>query len=232
MIPTTWDKSWNDFMNEEHISMLNDIEKKIGSNYFPEDKNVLRFLNFNLDNVKCVIVGMEPYPTSYFVDGKEIPVATGRSFEVSSINSWDEKFKQSSLRNILKTIYYNETNTLKSLDEIRTEIKNNEFKIAPPKNWFDNLENQGVLFLNATLTVKKETVDSHTKIWKDFIEELIKYIDKKNPKWLLWGNNAINRVSPLVNNTITCVHPRIASFVNENCFKEVKEIKWTGLKNL
>ena len=66
----------------------------------------------------------------------------------------------------------------------------------------------------------------------------IKSNDEKNPARILVigvggaGNNAINRVSPLVNNTITCVHPRIASFVNENCFKEVKEIKWTGLKNL
>jgi uracil DNA glycosylase len=107
-----------------------------------------------------------------------------------------------------------------------------EFKILPPKALFDNLEQQGVLFLNATLTVQKNKVDSHTKYWKEFMEELIKFIDsKQNIKWLLWGDKAQNRILPIIdkNNAVCAVHPRIASFVEQNCFKEITSIRWDGM---
>ena len=61
--------------------------------------------------------------------------------------------------------------------------------------------------------------------------ELIKYIEtEQNPKWLLWGNKAQERIIPILktDNVICTVHPRIASFVNENCFKYIKEINWLG----
>ncbi len=223
--------SWKGFFTNEIIQELNDIENKIGDNYFPQKENVLRFAQTDLNKIKCVIVGMEPYPSSFKINGKIVPEATGRSFEVNSLRdkTWCQKFKQSSLRNILKAVYFNETSKIKSLDEIRTEIENNTFKISQPGEWFDNLEKQGVLFLNATLTVIPNSVDTHTKIWEEFMNKLIPYIDKKNVKWLLWGNKARERVLPFINsdNAICSCHPRLAEFVNDNPFKYVKDIKWT-----
>ena len=105
--PKFIDSSWNDFIKRKDIiESLKNIESKIGVNYYPSTENVLRFLETNLLNIKCIIVGMEPYPTSFIKDGKEVPIATGRSFEVALLEgeTWDYKIKQSSLRNILKTI--------------------------------------------------------------------------------------------------------------------------------
>ena len=180
-------------------------------------------------------MGMDPYPSQFELDGKIIPEATGRSFEVKSIRgkSWSSKFKQSSLRNMLKAIYFNETNKKLSLDEIRCLIEDGSFEILPPGEWFDDLESQGVLFLNATLSVIPGKPDSHRKVWTDFMNELIVFIDKKNPKWLLWGDKAQTRALPLIKeeNAFCAVHPRIASFVDENPFKNVPEINWTGINH-
>lgn len=233
ILPSNIHSSWNNFLTPNIIKEISNIEKEIGNNYFPNHNEVLRFLNLDLKNIKCIIVGMEPYPTDFNENNIILPIATGRSFEVRNLRNktWSEKFKQSSLRNILKTIYYNETGLIKDLDTIRKEIENGYFKIKQPAEWYDNLEKNGVLFLNATLTVEKYKVDSHTKIWETFMIELIKYIEKEqNPKWLLWGNKAQERIIPILetDNFVCTVHPRIASFVNENCFKHIKEINWLG----
>ena len=233
MFPIKENSTWNDFFTEDILKELEEIETKIGTNYFPNKENVLRFTNTDLNNIKCIIVGMEPYPSSFVFNNKLIPEATGRSFEIKSLEdkTWNYKFKQSSLRNILKAIYYNETGCKKSLDEIRKEISNETFKISQPSEWFDNLENQGVLFLNATLTVIPGHVDTHTKIWEEFMSKLIPYIDKQNVKWLLWGNKAQDRVLPLINknNAICSCHPRLANFVDENPFQYIKSINWKGI---
>jgi uracil-DNA glycosylase len=53
--------------------------------------------------------------------------------------------------------------------------------------------NQGVLLLNSTLTVRKNSPGSHqNKGWEDFTDEIINIISlkKKNIVFLLWGNYA------------------------------------------
>lgn len=224
--------SWNDFFDRADIkSELKEIEKYLnGLNYFPNENRVLRFAEIDKEKIKVVIMGMEPYPSSYTEGGKILPVATGRSFEVANIHNWNEKFKQSSLRNILKTIYFNETGNVVSLESLRKKITEGEFKTAQPKEWFDNLEMQGVLFLNASLTVQQYKFKTHTKLWKYFVTELIKEISKESVQWMLWGRDAQERVLPLIDetNAVCCCHPRLARFVNENPFAKANEIDWTG----
>lgn len=224
--------SWNSFFTEEISKEYEKIKEQIKKeDFFPNEENILRFMETDLNNVKVVIVGMEPYPSYYMEDGILKPEATGRSFEVASVKNWNQKFKQSSLRNILKTIYLNETGKSASMEQIRKEIENGKFPMLQPREWFDNLEKQGVIFLNATLTVIPEKVDTHTKIWKDFMNALISYIEKNaDVKWFLWGSKAQERILPLVNkeHCILNKHPRLPEFVTENCFKEEKRIIWTG----
>jgi len=231
MIP---DNNW-DFINKEKNKELLKIYDAIKNDgFFPHEDNVLRFLKMDFNNIKYVIMGMEPYPSSYTVNNILFPEATGRSFEVSSMinKTWQDKFKQSSLRNILKTIYYNEEGVIIPLDSIRKKIANKEFIIAAPSEWFNSLEKQGVLFLNATLTVKPGVVASQTIYWKSFMQDLIIHINEKSDaKWFLWGNDAKNAVLPYVDEKkciITC-HPRLAQFVDENCFQYAKDIDWKGV---
>ncbi len=232
MFLENWHESWNDFMNENTILILNTIEEKIKDvDYYPRKEKVLRFLNTDLNNIKYIIVGMEPYPS--FDNVNNCPQATGRSFEVSEIlgKDWNYKIKQSSLRNILKAIYFNETGKKESMANIRKAITNEEFLIANPGDWFNIMEKQGVLFLNSTLTVEASNVGSHKQIWDDFRELLIKFLKDKDIKWMLWGNNAKDEVGRYLDKEkiLSAPHPRLDTFITENTFKYATNINWKGI---
>lgn len=133
--------------------------------------------------------------------------------------------------NILKAIVFNETGQKKTIAEIRSDIDNGDFQMSEPPEWFDKREQSGVLFLNATLTVEPDQPDSHTQLWKEVMNDVMKYIDKKNKnvKWLLFGKNAKQRVIFTIgenDNQYHCCHPRLPQFVDENIFKNIEEIKW------
>lgn len=225
--------SWLCFWNDEAKEEVKEIFKKIGEDYFPKKENIFRFMQSDLARIKCIIIGMDPYPSCYGENGTCIPHATGRSFEVASLESWQDKINQKSLINIIKTIYYNKTCKKVSIDEIREKLKSGEFKLSEPKLWFDKTEKQGVLWLNAALTVEQEQVGSHMKHWKEFMNEVFVYINQKNPNalWCLWGKNAQERVLKKIDKDkcICSSHPRCRKFICENCFQTITEktgINW------
>lgn len=148
--------NWESFIHSADVQKeIQKIEKFLEKEkYFPAESNVLRFLWQNPRKAKAVIVGVEPYPSSFTENRAVVPEATGRSFEVASIKEWTDKFKQASLRNILKAIYFTDTGNRISMEELRAKITDGSFPVRKPTQWFDNLEEQGVIFLNATLTVR------------------------------------------------------------------------------
>lgn len=81
---------------------------------------------------------------------------------------------------------------------------NQDMGIAIPNH--GNLEKwakQGVLLLNATLTVRKQSPGSHqNQGWETFTDEVIRTISlqKKNIVFLLWGKYAQNK-SPLIDSS-------------------------------
>ncbi|MFI3226928.1 MAG: uracil-DNA glycosylase [Clostridia bacterium] len=72
---------------------------------------------------------------------------------------------------------------------------------------------QGVLLLNATLTVEAHNANSHQKIgWQTFTDSVIKFLnDKKTPTiFILWGNNAKKKAKFITNPqhlVLTSAHP-------------------------
>lgn len=238
LLPKNIHPSWKPLLTNGFITELKRIENKLNSltidkgsqhRFFPKTENVMRFLEIDLNSVKYIILGMDPYPSWYEIDGTILPVATGRSFEVGNLNSWQQTFKQNSLQNIVKAIYYNQTGEKKKLAEIRELMANNEFELSPPHQWFDNLEAQGVLFLNATLTVTPGSPDSHTQDWQDSMSEIIRYVNVNQVCWLLFGDKAQNRIHEALPGDFlahTCCHPRRAQFVDENIFQYAADIDW------
>lgn len=238
LFPQNIHPSWDGLLSSKFCEKIGDIsavleqEKLVnGYRFLPEPDKVMRFLELDADRIQCVILGMDPYPSFYTdTDRVKKPVATGRSFEVANADSWNQRFKQSSLRNILKTVYFNSTGKMPTLTEIREEIAEKSFPISPPHEWFENLEQQGVLFLNATLTVAPGSPDGHSDLWENAMNDIIRYINKKTcPKWLLFGNKAQERVMSIIGddeNLFCCHHPRLSVFVEEDIFDRVPEIRW------
>lgn len=219
--------NWEPFIHNADVQKeIQKIEKFLETEkYFPAESNVLRFLWQDPRKAKAVIVGMEPYPSSFTENGAVIPEATGRSFEVASIKEWTNKFKQASLRNILKAIYFTDTGKIISMEELRAKITDGSFPISKPTQWFDNLEEQGVIFLNATLTVRQHEVDTHTEVWEAFMDYLIRYIENVNQDvlWCLLGTKARDRFLARVRgkNTVVTCHPRLNAFVQTDLFAKL-----------
>ncbi|MFI3209718.1 MAG: uracil-DNA glycosylase [Peptostreptococcaceae bacterium] len=238
MLPKNVHSSWNDFLTDEILNEIKEIESKIGDDFNPYPKEkALRFLSINLYEVKVLIQGMDPYPA------ENSKVATGRSFEVGNLYSWNDKFRQVSLKNIVRLLYKNYNNieeysNIKKFSEIQKEILSGEFKILPPNEIFESWEKQGVLCINIYPTCKKGETGSHKVLWKDFSVKLIEYISNTNPyiRWFLWGSESISSKDYIKKGIIVeSRHPMMCSekypedFLKSNCFKDtMNNINWLG----
>lgn len=225
-------KSWEKFINgSAHFNEMQHFVE-ITDNICPTKDKVFRFLECDLNNVKCIVLGMDPYPSTYNIDGKILPVATGRAFEVASVDMFTDKYKQQSLSNIFKSLCYYKFGKKYSIEELRSEKIKSKINFLKTYEWFDEMEREGVLFLNAVLTTIVGKSGAHIDKWTDFMNELISYINSNiHCKWLIWGNVALNRVKGLVDDKyiVYSCHPASRqnnNFVEECCFKKVKDIIW------
>jgi uracil-DNA glycosylase len=121
-----------------------------------------------------------------------------------------------------------------SLVNIFKELEN-DLGISPPSH--GNLEkwaNQGVLLLNATLTVRENQAGSHQhKGWESFTNEAIRQLSaqKEGVIFVLWGNYAIAK-KELIDSTrhpvLTAAHPSPLSasngFFGCHHFSKINEI--------
>lgn len=228
--------SWNGFFNDSIRYELARIEREIGTDYTPSQKDVLRFSKLDLNNIKVVILGQDPY--------KPEGVANGRAFQPNGLVNWSQTFRQVSLKNILRAIYatyYNITDydLIPSYKDVVNKIEHGKFNIKQPVEWFDSLENQGVLFLNTSLTCKIGESNSHKEIWRHFSYECIYYISArcKNLDWFLWGKEAQQYETRIANRhrIFESRHPMMCSksyeddFLKSKCFRYTKDkINWLG----
>lgn len=100
-----------------------------------------------------------------------------------------------------------------SLQNIYKEIETDFEVTRPTKGNLDNWARQGVLLLNATLTVRANTPGSHQKQgWEEFTNAVIKTISEKkeNIVFLLWGKYAQDKgtiIDRLKHHVLTAPHP-------------------------
>ena len=94
-----------------------------------------------------------------------------------------------------------------SLKNIFKELYNDLGIKIPKSGSLESWAKQGVLLLNATLTVRKETAKSHYgKGWELFTDKIVQMLAKKNTPivFLLWGNSAIEKVQSIV--SLSSIH--------------------------
>ena len=89
-----------------------------------------------------------------------------------------------------------------SLINIFTALKDDLGCNIPNHGSLVSWAKQGVLLLNSTLTVVKDTPKSHSnKGWETFTDEVIKIINKKNKPvvFILWGSDARSKKQLITN---------------------------------
>jgi uracil-DNA glycosylase len=165
-IPDDWYSKLEPFLRtEEFLNIGKTIAlKRQRLDIFPLREEVFRaFQKTPLKDVKCVILGQDPYPNLY----KHEPVACGLSFCPRNSN-----YLPPSLR-IIK-------------EKINTSYESEEdIDIV---SWAE----QGVLMLNTALTVEHGRAGSHSKLWEPFTQEVFKVLNESSTGviYLLWGKEA------------------------------------------
>lgn len=167
---------------EEAMSKVN-FDIASGKVIFPDVKNIFNAFNINEENIKCVIVGQDPY--------HNVGQANGYSFSVP---------KGTKVPPSLKNIY----------KEIENEYN---YRMNFQNGCLNNWVNQGVVLLNSTLTVELNKPNSHKKYgWEFLTDNYIKHLSdtKNNLVFLLWGDYAKSK-SSLVDQKnhliLTSAHP-------------------------
>ena len=223
--------SWQPLFSEQAAclgSILTALENEPKN---PPENCIFRFSTVDLDRVRAVILGQDPYP--------QPGAATGRSFEVAGLTSWLRPIRQSSLRNILRAICAAETGKMLPYREVQARIADGSFRILPPDRLWDALEAQGVLFLNAYLTCRPGEPLSHRALWLPVARAMVSYIDRRrgaDAAWFLWGADA-RHFAPLIEKgrRFESRHPMMAGsgpdgFLSNPCFRETADLfRWTGI---
>lgn len=163
------DSSWNPILNKLYQEPLLELRDKILPNisYYPESKDIFNAFKMDMNKVKVVILGQDPYPTP--------STAIGYAFAVNK-----DRVVPPSLR-----IIHNEIVQEKNL------LLNNEIFLTPAWKTLNHWVEQGVLLLNTALTVEAGKAGSHLTYWEEFIKSVIRYLSNSNPCiWLLWGKKA------------------------------------------
>ncbi len=134
---------------------------------FPKGSQIFRAFDLcHFDELKVVILGQDPYPTRGH--------AHGLCFSVKP----------------------NVRPFPKSLNNIFKEIQDDLGKPIPSDGNLERWAKQGVLLLNAVLTVEEGKPDSHKDLgWEKFTDVVIQKIssEKEGIVFLLWGSKAISK---------------------------------------
>ena len=130
-----------------------------------------------------------------------------------------------------------------SLQNIFKEIQSDIGKPFPPNGDLERWANQGVLLLNATLTVRASSAGSHqNKGWEVFTDAVIRTVssEKENVVFLLWGAYAQKKAALIDSQKhliLQSAHPSPFSadrgfFGNKHFSKANAYLKSKGLKEI
>lgn len=162
------DPSWLEVLKDEFdkdymikLKKFLQDEKTAGQVVYPKNSDIFNAFNTtHFDDVKVVILGQDPYHGAHQAHGLSFSVQKGIAIPRSLINIYKE---------------------------LQTDIPG--FK-APTHGNLEEWAKQGVLLLNATLTVRAGNAGSHQKRgWEEFTDEVIKTISDKKEGivFILWG---------------------------------------------
>ncbi len=192
-IEPSWKKALEEEFGKEYFEQLTDFVKGeyVSGKVYPSPKNIFRAFDLTpFRDVKVVILGQDPYHGA--------SQAIGLSFAVDENTTLPP-----SLKNIYKELE----------DDLGISMKDASGDLS---RW----AKQGVLLLNATLTVRAAAAGSHQGHgWEIFTDAAIKALSDKREHlvFILWGNYArqkgahIDRSKHLV---IESAHPSPFSAAN------------------
>jgi uracil-DNA glycosylase len=190
--------SWNSVLDSVAEDIDSILKKLAGSEITPERDKIFAACEMELQSVKCVIVGQDPYPTR----GN----AQGLAFSVSS----DINPLPASLKNIF------------------TELVSDLGVPYPQNGDLSPWRSEGVLLLNRVLTTEVGVSNSHTHLgWQSVTRKIAEAAARQGAVAILWGKSA-QELSDLFQARVESVHPSPLSayrgFFGSKPFSQVNAI--------
>ena len=216
----SWRAVLQDEFSKPYFKQLLDKLKSEKRTMYPKKADILNAFKFcPFRKVRVVIIGQDPYHEPNQAHGLAFSVQKGIAIPPS-------------LQNIYK--------------EIAAEYP--DFQI-PKHGYLESWAKQGVLLLNATLTVAAHEANSHEKFgWMKFTQAAVNAINERlrGVVFLAWGNFAkgiCKNVNKSVHHVLECGHPSPLSvryFMGCGQFKEANRllalhdqppIKWSSVND-
>lgn len=200
--------AWKELLKDEFSKpYFKEVERFLSQEYskkkevFPPRSMIFSAMNSTApDDVKVVLLGQDPYHDNNQAHGLSFSVQRGIAIPPS-------------LRNIYQ--------------ELSQDIPG--FQIPTHGN-LESWAGQGVLLLNATLTVEAHKANSHSKVgWQKFTDAVIRAISEKSTEhvvFLLWGGFAHKKESLVAkrHTVIKTAHPSplaVTKWRGCRCFSQV-----------
>jgi len=198
------------------------------------------------ESVRVLVIGQDPYPLS----GR----ATGRAFEDGLFSSWErgvanslKALRRAAVASRLERSDLLSAKTLPWRSFLRETSDIDELRFESMSEWFDRLAGQGVLFVNAAMTLTHYRYGgcreqrAHLDMWRPFMGGLMRGLADRiatPPVHLLLGGFAqdlqhrimVTERDPQVRPASTPVrtvehwHPLYHRFLESNPFDEVNRV--------
>jgi uracil-DNA glycosylase len=184
--------SWKEIVKNS-ISSLDDdylYFLKKDENYFPNKQNLLNaFKTLPLDKTKYILFGQDPYPRKKSAGGYAFIDMKVKTLFAPDGGFSKEVNKATSLRNMMKMF-------LLCDGKLKDDFSKDAVKRVDSSNYINsieelkqNFEKNGVLLLNTALIfTSKEDTKQHARMWKPFVETLLKQLSELDIKLILFGN--------------------------------------------
>lgn len=182
--------TWNDFFKEEeqkdyYKSLMKQVDEAyLKTTVFPTKEKIFNAFDLTpISNLKVVLLGQDPYHR----EGQAQGLAFSTPKEIKN---------PPSMRNMLKELN----------DDLQKQSRCEDGDLTL---WAED----GVLLINAILTVEESKPKSHHKMgWEKFTDNLIKFISSncKDVVFILWGGSAIKKekiIDKSKHHILSGVHP-------------------------
>lgn len=203
------DPSWKPLTDEYNLQIEILYEQRVP--VYPPKEHVFKVFQMPVNQIRIVLLGQDPYHGEGQAHGLSFSVPEGKPIPPS-------------LQNIYKELK-------RSFPE-----RNYNFTSGNLEAWFNR---EKIFLFNASLTVIQGAAGSHMHIWKNFTDDVIRYIDNKNPDcvFLLLGNFAKAKADLITkkDRIVMEVHPSplARGFLGSDVFKRVekvlgKDVNWSN----
>jgi uracil-DNA glycosylase len=170
---------------------------------YPLRPNIFRVFSMDPSEIRVVLLGQDPYHGPGQAHGLAFSVPEGVPIPPS-------------LQNIFKEL------------QLEFPERNYKFSHGNLQRWH---EEEKIFLLNTALTVLQGQPNSHSELWQEFTDDVIRTIVSANPKvvFLLLGNYAKSKASLIDDQSriVAGVHPSPLSahrgFFGSNIFAAVEE---------